>query len=627
MLHSGPRDPGRRALLAAALAAPAAVALPAALPSAALAATPRDGTPQDSFDPGSPRFTIAVLPDTQYLFDADSADPAPLKATFRHLVSHRADANIAFMTHLGDVTEHGHDDEIALASQAFTGLDGQVPYSVLAGNHDVRSSTDDQRGDTAYLRAFGPQRFTPMPTFGGASPDGYNSYHVLTAGGRHWLILALDWRISARGIAWARGVLAAHPTLPAILTTHELAWSDDDGHASLSDYGQTLWDGLIRDSDQIFLTLNGHFWPPGRTVLTNAAGHDVHVHITNYQDRYYGGAAMIRLYSFDLVRGVIDVETFSPWFLHKDPEQRSPLEAETVELTGPADRFSLAIPFTQRFAGFAPPVLPPPRPASQVTGRGTLAYWRFDAEGIGGSATAGAVPAGTVVRDLSGHGNDLTARLLANSPEGTLNWSGEHHTGAPAHASLRFGGGTSPDRGAILEAGPSAPVNRATFGGGYTIEAFVKLPEPFEGNHAWMGIWSWEGRASEANRHSGWSPDEPTCSLNLSPERFLQYNVYAADADVNTTSWSHALPTGRWLHLAVVNNSRRTLVYVDGSLIARNPSRRCHGIATVGKPFVLGATQFAEAFSQGFYGWLGDVRITGRALAPTEFLTTDFPPA
>ena len=74
----------------------------------------------------------------------------------------------------------------------------------------------------------------------------------------------------------------------------------------------------------------------------------MHVHITNYQDRYYGGAAMIRLYSFDLVRGVIDVETFSPWFLHKDPEQRSPLEAETVELTGPADRFSLAIPFTQR---------------------------------------------------------------------------------------------------------------------------------------------------------------------------------------------------------------------------------------------------------------------------------------
>jgi hypothetical protein len=30
-------------------------------------------------DPYSPRFALAVLPDTQYLFDADSADPAPLR--------------------------------------------------------------------------------------------------------------------------------------------------------------------------------------------------------------------------------------------------------------------------------------------------------------------------------------------------------------------------------------------------------------------------------------------------------------------------------------------------------------------------------------------------------------------
>lgn len=59
-------------------------------------------------------------------------------------------------------------------------------------------------------------------------------------------------------------------------------------------------------------TLNGHYWPPGRTVLRNDAGHDVHVHITNYQDRYYGGAAILRLYTFDPARKVIDGETFAP---------------------------------------------------------------------------------------------------------------------------------------------------------------------------------------------------------------------------------------------------------------------------------------------------------------------------
>ncbi|MCD9591388.1 LamG-like jellyroll fold domain-containing protein [Streptomyces sp. 8ZJF_21] len=575
------------------------------------------------YDQDSPRFSLAVLPDTQYLFDADSADPEPLRATFRYLVSQREDANIAFMTHLGDVTEHGSRDEIALAASTFGTIHGKVPYSVLAGNHDIDSSTDDQRGDSAYLDAFGPRRFSAMPTFGGASSDGYNSYHVLTAGGREWLVLALDWRLSASGLSWAQKVLDAHPTLPAILTTHDLVWADDEGSAQLSDNGRRLWDGLIRGNDQIFLALGGHYWPPGRTVLTNDEGNDVHVHITNYQDRYYGGAGMIRLYAFDLVRNVIDVETFSPWFLSRDPEKRTPLEAETIELTGPTDRFSLGIDFERRFSGFAPVVPRKPRPASAVMPRGTLAYWRFDASGTASRAGAdGPVGTETVVRDLSGHGNDLRVTRLHDSKPEILTWSGDHHRDQPAHASLRFDGGKAPDRGATLTTSATAPLNSEKFTSGYTIETFIKLPEPFEGDHAWMGILSWEGRNGDAGKTTGWSPDEPTCSLNVTPERFLQFVVYPQAQDADPTSWSHALPVGRWTHIAVVNDGHHTVVYVDGSKIARNPGQPSTGIATLGKPFVIGATQFEEKFGQGFYGWIGDTRIVKRALAPKDFMTS-----
>jgi 3',5'-cyclic AMP phosphodiesterase CpdA len=593
----------RRNLLRAAVAAPAVPLL---------ASAPAEAAPK-KYDAESPRFALAVLPDTQYLFDADSADPDPLRETFRYLLGQRADANIAFMTHLGDVTEHGTDDEISLASECFRRIDGKLPYSVLAGNHDVNSSTDDQRGSTAYLKAFGPARFAGSPTFLGASADGYNSAHLLTAGGRQWLVLALDWRISDGGLAWAQGILDQHPKVPAIVTTHDLAYADDSGQAALSDNGRRLWGKLIHGNDQVFLTLNGHYWPPGRTVLQNAAGHDVHVHITNYQDRYYGGAAMIRLYTFDLARNTVDVETFSPWFLARDPERRTPLEAETIELTGPVDRFSLSIDFAARFAGFDPPALPAPRPAGAVVDRTTVAYWRFDAAGQ-------AVTDGSVVRDLTGKGNDLTVRRLANSGPDILTVSAEHHVGQPAHASLRFDGGQSPDRGAILETSANAALNSMKFENGYTIEAFIKLPDPFEGNHAWMGILSWEGRSGDAGKSSGWSPLEPTCSLNLSPERFLQYVVYPNDRDADPTSWSHALPVGRWTHVAVVNNGSRTIVWVDGSKIARNPTQPSHGIATLGRPFVIGATSFDLQYSQGFYGWIGDVRITGRALTPEHFL-------
>jgi len=350
--------------------------------------------------------------------------------------------------------------------------------------------------------------------------------------------------------------------VPAIITTHDLAYADSASQAALSDNGRRLWDRLIRDNDQIFLTLNGHYWPPGRTILKNAAGHDVHVHITNYQDRYYGGAAMIRLYTFELARNAIDVETFSPWFLARDPERRTPLEAETIELTGPVDRFSLAVDFSARFAGFDPPALPAPRPAAAVVDRATVAYWRFDTPGQ-------SVTDGSVVRDLTGKGNDLTVRRLANSGPDMVSLSTDHHVGQPAHASLRFDGGTSPDRGAILETAPNAVLNSMKFETGYTIEVFLKYPN---------------------------------------------------DRDADPTSWSHALPVGRWTHVAVVNNGRRTIVWVDGSKIARNPTQPSPGIATLGRPFVIGATSFDLQYDQGFYGWIGDVRITGRALTPDRFL-------
>jgi hypothetical protein len=72
-------------------------------------------------------------------------------------------------------------------------------------------------------------------------------------------------------------------------------------------------------------------------------------------------------------------------------------------------------------------------------------------------------------------------KWLSSSSE-VLTWSPENHAGQPAHASLHFDAGTSPDRGAILQAASRAPVNGMKFTSGYTIEVFIKLPSPFEGD-------------------------------------------------------------------------------------------------------------------------------------------------
>ena len=654
---AGPAATGRRTFLrtagllgagATALASGAAVFGPAASAAAgpadgapaAPAANPYDVTAIDtadphakwSPDPDNPVFTLVVMPDTQYLFDEDRIHPAPLEASFRYILRGDGHDNVVFLAHLGDITQNGQEREFAAAGSVFEMLDRQqAAYSVLAGNHDVGSGSDDQRGSTPYLSTFSPARAARSATFGGASPDGYNTFHVFHAAGRQWLLLALDWRLSAAGFAWANKVIADHPTLPVIVTTHELAWADDAGTAHLSDYGQQLWDGLIKKNDQVFLTLNGHYWPPGSTTLTNAAGHDVHVHITNYQDRYYGGAAMIRTYRFDTRRGTIDVSTFSPWIRAMAADRVNELAGQELELTSPVDRFSVPIDFEQRFAGFAPVPPRPARPADQMMIRGTVAYWRFDGSGAGngggsgagnGAGNGGAVGDRQVVRDLTGKGNDLVKQTAPGTSGTPLTWSAEHHPDQPGHGSLRFTGQGNPTRGAWLQTVPGAPLNTATFEHGYTFEAFFKLPADWDSSqNGWSALLSRWGMSGEAGKSGGnVDPQEPIATLSLSGGRELQWCVYPLNQPGSSTNWGHELPLDKWWHVAVVNDGRLTRMYVDGCELVRNPSTPAIGLTTLNHSWLLGGYEYAGTINQVHNGWIGDVRIVDRALKVGEFM-------
>jgi hypothetical protein len=522
--------------------------------------------------PDDPRFTIAVIPDTQFLFDSDRGDPAPLAASLAYLVDRRAEDNIAFVAHLGDIVENAAADELRAAGRVFAALDrAGMPYSVLAGNHDIDARTDDQRGHSPYLDIFGPRRFAALPSFGGATPDGYNTCHRFRAAGRDWLLLALDWRPSDGTLAWARGVLRRHPHCPAILTTHELVAPEGDGSVSLPAHGRRLWDELIRDHDQVLLALNGHFWPCGRTVRRNAAGNDVHLHITNYQNRYYGGSGMIRLYRFDTARNTIDVRTLAPWLLARPAERRNPLQACEVELTDPRNAFSVPVDFTARFAGFSP------SPAARALAgpvAGTVAHWRFP---------DGALSA---VDDGSAAGNHLTPVALRGSPP-------------------------------CLGTGYDAPLNTMTFPNGYTVEAYVELPAGALRHRTMMGILTRPGAGAD-----------PLAALEVADGLALSWSAFPAHraatsvkASVKASvNWSHELPVGRWCHLSVVNDGRHTVMYVDGAPVLRNPRTPAPGLATAGRPWLVGASHRGGALRWPFPGRLAWLRIVDRPLGRADFI-------
>jgi Concanavalin A-like lectin/glucanases superfamily len=585
-------------------------------------------------DTESRQFTLAVMPDTQFLYFDASLRPEPQQASFEYVLDNANPQgdNIVFMAHLGDLTEDGLASEFAGVDPVFDLLDrGGAAYSVLAGNHDVNSSTDDTRGDTPYLDTMGPKRFAHSPSFRGATQDGYNTYHVFRAAGRDWLLLAMDWRPSAGGFAWANQVVKNHPGMPVILTTHEIAtptytddtypedYGDPENDAELSDFGQQMWDQLIKDNDQVFLTLNGHYWPPGRTTMKNTAGNDVHVHITNYQNRYYGGAAMMRLYHFDLDRDTIDVETVAPWVLNQDAAERNKLAAQIARLTGPVDYFSVAIDFEQRFSGFIPVPVRPARPAHRMVVPGTLAYWRFDQGGADGTPFT----AKQTVPDLSGHGNDLSVLVTVPGSSATaLTWSGSHHPDQPGHASLLFDGGQNPLHGAYLTTGDRAPLNKETFEHGFTVEAFVNVPTSWtSADNSWQAIVSRWGESGQAGKSTGnTDPQEPIVTLSLSSGREPQWCVYPTNLPDQSTNWGQALPMDAWWHVAVVNDGHRTVLYVEGCETVDNPPTVAIGLTSLGLPWALGGYEYGGSINQIFHGSIGDVRIVNRPLKPAEFM-------
>jgi hypothetical protein len=84
---------------------------------------------------------------------------------------------------------------------------------------------------------------------------------------------------------------------------------------------------------------------------------------------------------------------------------------------------------------------------------------------------------------------------------------------------------------------------------------------------------------------------------------------------------SFRVPTPNWYHVALVNDGKQTLMYINGSLDQRNPQRLNTGLQTTGEYWLIGANHCARTVEHSFYGWTGgDVRIVNRPLAVREFM-------
>ncbi|CAB3864548.1 MULTISPECIES: LamG-like jellyroll fold domain-containing protein [Achromobacter] len=627
-------------------------------------------------------FAVAVLPDTQfysrYATDAENQQfmrkygSEPFKAQTQWVADHSKSLGIPFLIHLGDVVDQqGKPDQWKVADAAMAILeDAKVPYSILAGNHDVildrdyvdassqASATDAQRNlaNEPYLKTFSADRAKNQATFGGRDPSGFHEYHVFEAEGQKFMVLSLSWRISDDALTWANQVIRANPTLPVILVNHQLLNIDKDGVTPLEvPYGLMLWDKLIRDNDQIFMTLNGHYHGAAHLTKTNAFGNSVEEMVVDYQMAYQGGNGLMRLYEFDLSNNEIRVLSFSPWVPQKPKNTLNTFDQAI--LTGANEQFTIKMDFAKRFGGFnkefkaatpshtalidqaralilanyTDPVAAEQKPAADPDDypqvQGTLAHWRFF-----GGTNGQPVPVGEVIADRAGLNPMRRAPLnidgVAGAQVGDVVWSDDHHYLSAAPGSVRFlNTDKNTARMSYFTTDAAAIINGETATDGYTVEAFIKIDRDWVASkHAWMNIMTRDGKRGELAGFSGGDPESPPLLFAVSSLREIQWEVVPDDTGTRSpkANWSGEIIPDKWMHVAVVNDdtTHETILYVEGAPVLRNTSG-ARGLATLAAdmPWIVGAGSWDGARADGFFGSVGEIRIVGQALQPIDWLT------
>ncbi|PYE79104.1 calcineurin-like phosphoesterase family protein [Xylophilus ampelinus] len=625
-------------------------------------------------------FAVAVLPDTQfYSRYATSAENSqygrrfgsePFATQTQWIAANARALNIQFTIHLGDVVDQvGKPEQWKVADGAMQVLEvAKRPYSVLAGNHDVLNDVDyaiDAVNGTdagrilanePYLQWFGTARAQRQSTFGGRDPSGFHEYHVFEAQGQKFMVLSLSWRISPAAITWAREAIARNPTLPVILVNHQLLNIATDGVSPLeTDYGKMLWERLIRDNDQIFMTLNGHHHGAARLTKTNDFGRAVEEMVVDYQMAYQGGNGLMRLYEFDLTNKLVKVLSFSPWVVQKPADTLT--EFDQAVLSAPNENFSFAMDFAARFSGFnktfavgpatvaaslvtqartmllanyKEPTVVTPRAAADSEDypkvAGTLAHWRF----FGGTAGQ-AVATGTTIADVTGANplrRDALDQLgIVGATQDDIVWSTDRHRLSAAPGSVRFlNTDKNAPRMSYFMTDATAPINAQKLEAGYTIEAFVKIDAAWmRASHRWMNIMTRDGMRGSLANFVGGDPEAPPMLFAISSLREVQWEVVPTqNAITPSTNWSGEIIAGTWVHIAIVNDpvSHDTTMYVEGAPVLRNASK-VTGLATTsaGAPWVVGGGSFNGRRADGFFGQIGEIRVVSAALRPQQWLT------
>ncbi|MFD2025951.1 metallophosphoesterase [Promicromonospora aerolata] len=309
-------------------------------------------------------FSMVHYTDTQYLSEgAVEQESAEERAVWGKaytgvmdwIVDNAEERKIAYVAHTGDIIENNIrnlppeleeqvEGEFEFASEAQGRIDAAgIPNGVVAGNHDNQSGTDPE----LFNQHFGPDRYEALAegwenaTYGGSMKPGSNENHydLFSAGGLDFVVVGLSYGVTRDEAEWAAEIFDRYSDRNGILLTHDYLEpsSSPDGRGANfggSD-GPLLYNLLVKDNPNVFMVLAGHRHGVGTNVrppVVGDIGGGVVELLADYQfytvsadqlglteiggydptDRLRLGASFFRMLQFDVDRGEVSIDTYSP---------------------------------------------------------------------------------------------------------------------------------------------------------------------------------------------------------------------------------------------------------------------------------------------------------------------------
>jgi hypothetical protein len=252
-----------------------------------------------------PTFSLVWMTDTQYL---SQTYPTYFDSACQWIVDNKDIYGVRLVIHTGDIVNTGTDLTQWQNANHSMGilLDNGVPYCWDAGNHDLMSGYWNGKLFTAFnVSVLRSKSYWETDCL-----DGRNTAVSFNASENKFLVVNIEYHANSTVLQWLETILDTHADSHVVVATH--AYLNETCGYGNDGWALALRNGLLANHTNVFMTMSGHYHSTSTANRTNV-GQRLELYFDRQALENERGGASLRILTFDLSQGKIDVRTYDAY--------------------------------------------------------------------------------------------------------------------------------------------------------------------------------------------------------------------------------------------------------------------------------------------------------------------------